>query len=258
MPEAGPAFSLENRVAVITGAAGDIGLAIALRYARAGARLALLDLDPAALAEGVEATGMTSSEFLLLSCDVSSEDEVKTAIAATSQRFGRIDILVNNAAALTPLAPTAQVETAAWRQVIEVNLTGAFLMARECLRPMIAAQRGVIINVASQLAHVTTPGRAAYSASKAALLSLTRSIALDHAGDDIRAVSLSPGAIMTSRLTRLIGSPDEVSATLVGDYPSGRIGTADEVAAAALFLASDDAAFVTGSDILIDGGYTAR
>ncbi len=130
-------------------------------------------------------------------------------------------------------------------------------MARAVLKPMLAARSGVILNMASQLGHVGAAGRGAYGASKAALIALTRAIAVDYAAHGIRAVSLSPGAVMTSRLLRRYGSSQEAVRVLAPRYPAGRLGTVDEVAEAALFLVGDGAAFMTGTDMLVDGGYTA-
>ena len=139
-----------------------------------------------------------------------------------------------------------------------MNLTGAYLMSRACIPHFRALGRGVILNVASQLGHVTTPGRAAYSASKAGLLSLTRTLALDHATENIRAVSLSPGAVMTSRIIDQAGSEEAAEAAFAPLHPVGRVGRVEEMASVALFLVSDAAGFVTGADLLADGGYTAR
>ncbi|MGE0314233.1 MAG: SDR family NAD(P)-dependent oxidoreductase [Lautropia sp.] len=255
--------ALQDRVVVITGAAGDLGMAMARACRRSGAWLMLVDLDERRLrsraaAHGLSDEGADSPTLRIAACDVADPESGREAIDACVRAWGRVDVLINNAAALTLRERTADIEVDVWRQALAVNLTGAFLMSKWCLAPMRAARRGVILNVASQLGHVTTIGRAPYSASKAGLLSLTRSIAVDHAEDGIRAVSLSPGAVMTSRLVDLIGDEQKVRATLSPDHPIGRIGEPDEIAAAAVFLASDAASFVTGTDMLVDGGYTAR
>lgn len=240
-------FDLSGRGAVVTGAGGDIGRAVAARLAAAGARVAALDLRAP---EGVG--------DIALACDVSDPAATEAAVAEAAAKLGGLEILVNNAAAPTPLGDVTQIAPEAWAHTLGVNLTGAYLMARACLPHFRAQGRGVILNVASQLGHVTTPGRAAYSASKAGLISLTRSLALDHAAENIRAVSLSPGAVMTGRIVAQSGSEAAAEAAFAPLHPIGRVGRPEEIAAAALFLVSDAAGFVTGTDLLADGGYTAR
>lgn len=248
---------LQDRIVIITGAAGDLGAAIAARFLRAGARLALMDLDEAQLRARCERELGVTDRVLTMACDVSSPEQAQAAVDAVVRRFGALHILVNNAAAATPRRPVADTPLDEWRRAFEVNVTGAWLMAKHAIPHLRAAGGGVVLNIASQLGHVVAPGSGAYSASKAALLSLTRSIAVDYAADNIRAVSLSPGAVMTSRLTRRYGDEAAVSRALAGRHPIGRIGVPAEIAEAALYLAGDGASFATGSDLLVDGGYTA-
>ena len=192
-----------------------------------------------------------------LVCDVTDPASVTAGIEAAVEKYGRLDVLVNNAAARSPAHTVATLSIDDWNEALAVNLTGVFLMSRAALPVMTAQGSGVIIHVASQLGHVGAPGRAAYGATKAALLSLARTMALDHGPDGIRVVSLSPGAVLTHRLEASFGSFDAASDALSGDYITGRLGEATEIASAAAYLASDEAAFLTGSDLLIDGGYTA-
>ena len=238
---------LAGRAALVTGGASDVGQAIARRFQAAGARVALLDRPGVALPAG----------FFGVECNLTDAAQTRAAVARVVQELGALRILVNNAAADTPKRPVAELPLEEWQRHLDVNLTGAFLMAKWAIPHMKAAGGGVVLNIASRLGHVTTPGNAPYSASKAALHSLTRSIALDHAADGVRAVSLSPGAMMTRRLTTRLGSPEAVNREFVPRHPLGRIGTAEEAAAAALFLVSDAASFVTGADLLMDGGYCA-
>jgi NAD(P)-dependent dehydrogenase (short-subunit alcohol dehydrogenase family) len=238
--------TLQDRVALVTGAAGDIGMAIARRFAAEGARVALIDRK----------SGLPK-EFFALECDLADPVQVKDAVDRTAKHFGALHIVVNNAAADTPKVKVAEVPLEDWQRHFAVNVTAAFLMAKHAIPHMRAAGGGVVLNIASQLGSVTSAGGAAYSASKAALISLTRSIAVDHSADGIRAVSLSPGAIMTSRLTGRYGSEQAVSELFAGRHPIGRLGTPQEVAEAALFLASGKATFFTGADVIMDGGYTA-
>ena len=251
-----PARKLAGKVAIISGGAGDIGRAIARRFLQAGACVALLDRRQPELDEAA-ARLAPSDRVLALACDITDPAQSHAAVTAVAARWRQVDILVNNAATDTPSAPVAQLGIEDWRRTLEVNVTGAWLLCRSCLPLMIAAQGGVVLNIASQLGQVAAAGRGAYGVSKAALIALARAIAVDHAAQGIRAVSLSPGAIMTGRLLDRYGDEDAVGARLAPRYPMGRIGTADEVAAAALFLASDDASFVTGTDLMVDGGYTA-
>jgi NAD(P)-dependent dehydrogenase (short-subunit alcohol dehydrogenase family) len=247
---------LSDRVVIITGAAGDIGIAMARRFAGAGARLALLDRD-AAMLRARCADVLGDAAPWLGACDTADANALCAAVQQIAVHHGAIHVLVNNAATVTPKNSVAEMPLADWQQAFAVNVTGAFVMAQAAIPHMRAAGGGVVLNIASQLGHVTAPGQAAYSASKAALLSLTRSIAVDHAADGVRAVSLSPGAVMTSRLTARYGSEEAVNRALAGRHPIGRIGSAEEIAATALFLVSDGAAFISGADLLVDGGYTA-
>ena len=238
--------TLKGKVALVTGAAGDIGAAIVRRFAAAGARVAAVDVKP-----------VSAQDALALGCDLTDPAAVKRTVDEVARHFGALHILVNNAAADTARAPVADVALEDWQRHFAVNATGAFLMAKYSIPHMRTAGGGVVVNIASQLGSVTTKHGAAYSASKAAVISLTRSIAVDHAADGIRAVSLSPGAIMTSRLTGRFGSEEGTNKALAALHPIGRLGTAEEVAEAALFLASGNASFFTGSDVVMDGGYTA-
>lgn len=248
---------LHAKAGIVTGAAGDIGLSIAVHLHRAGASVALVDLDPDTLRERLPDALAGSPRVMLAGCDVSDAERTAACVEQVAARFGSIDFLVNNAAAVTPTADLADLPIDEWDRALAVNLRGAFLMTRWSIPHLRAAGGGTVLNVASQLGHVTARGRAAYSASKAGLLSLTRSIAVDHAGDGIRALSLSPGAIATGRLVRRYGSTELATGALAPKYPVGRLGTADEVARMAVFLIGGDVAFATGTDVLVDGGYTA-
>ncbi|CAB3859719.1 Dihydroanticapsin 7-dehydrogenase [Achromobacter anxifer] len=249
--------ALEGKVVILTGAAGGLGQAIAAQCLLAGARVALLDRDPALLAQCRQSLPAADAQVLALACDVSDPDATREAVERTAGHWGAIHALVNNAAVVTPGSKVADLTLEQWRQALDVNLTGAWLMSRHAIPHMTRAGGGVVLNIASQLGSVAAPGRGAYGASKAGLIALARAIAVDHAADGIRALSLSPGAVLTSRLVARYGSAQAASAALAGKYPAGRLGTAEEIAQTTVFLISDSASFITGTDIRADGGYTA-
>lgn len=247
---------LAGKVALVTGGGGDIGRAIARRFLDEGARVALLDCRSDALAAAQSELG-DGPALRVQACDIADPAAVADAVRAVVRQFGRLDILVNNAATGTPVAKVIESTEADWRRMLDVDVTGAWLLSRECVPRMSEGGGGVVLNIASQLGQVAAPGRGTYGVGKAALIALARALAVEHAAQGIRAVSLSPGAILTERLLQRYGDADAVRQRLAPRYPLGRIGTVDEVAAAAAFLVSDDAAFVTGSDLRVDGGYMA-
>lgn len=248
---------LQDRIAIITGAAGDLGFAMAMRFLEAGASVALIDISRGELQKRCDRAGLPAARTAAIEADIASPESVDAAVGDAVRRFGALHILVNNAAVASERRPAAEIPVGQWRRALDVNLTGSWLMARAAIPHLRAAGGGVILNISSQLGHVASAGGAEYSATKAALHSLTRSLAVDYAADRIRAVSLSPGAVMTSRLTKRYGDEPAVNAALAAKHPMGRIGTPEEIAETALFLVSDGASFITGSDVLADGGYTA-
>ncbi len=248
---------LDRKVAVITGAAGDIGLAVTRKFLSEGARVLMVDVNAANAQAALQATEAGTDRCMTEVCDISDRDQAHAAISAATARFGSVDVLVNGAAALTPGATIADLEPADWQQAVDVNLSGALWMSQGAIRQMRPQGGGVIIHIASQLGQVGAPNRAAYGATKAALIQLARAMAIDHAAEGIRVVSLSAGAVLTSRLEKRYGSKQKVIDELGHKYPIGRLGTPEDVANTAAFIASDDAAFMTGTDVLIDGGYTA-
>ena len=243
---------LSHRVAVITGASGGIGAAIARVFADAGARVACLDLEaPQALAATIGSAGMA------LACDVSREADTRAAIAAVLSAWDTVDILVNGAALDDPSGTVLDLVPDDWNRVFAVHVTGAYLMSRAVLPAMIAGGGGSIIHIASQMGRVGAPGRPAYCSAKGALIQLAKVMALDHAAQNVRVNSLSPGAVETGRMLFRHGTMEAARAASVPKHPIGRLGQPEEIAQAALFLASDASSFVTGSDLLVDGGYTA-
>ncbi len=250
-------MQLAGKAALIAGAGGGICRAIAVAFAREGASVACVDIDAAAAAETARLVAEAGAGALSQTCDVASEGQTRTAVEAAYREFGRLDILVSGAAPHDRSGPITEITPADWQQVLDINLTGAFLLSRAALPLMIAGGGGSIIFIASQLGRVGSAGRAAYCATKGALIQLAKVMAIDHAAQNIRVNTLSPGAVETQRTLNRYGSFGAARAAIGPKHLTGRLGRPDEVAGAAVFLASDAASFVTGSDLLVDGGYTA-
>lgn len=251
------AFTLQGKVAVVVGAANGIGRAAALAFAAAGARVACADIEAPgarAVAAEIERSG---AEALPVHLDVADGASCRAAVAATVERFGGLDVLLYGAADSDRAATVLELDEAAWDRVIRINLTGAYLMVKAAIPAMIARGGGSVILIASQLGRVASPGRAAYCATKGALIQLAKVLATDHAVQGVRANTLSPGAVETRRMLRRYRDMDEARAVMGPKHLLGRLGQPEEIARAAVYLASDASAFMTGSDLLIDGGYTA-
>src|SRR5216683_872449 len=250
-------MQLTGKAALIAGAGGGICRAIAIAFAREGAALACVDIDAAAAAETARLVGEAGGRSWSQSCDVASEAQTLAAVEAAHQAFGRLDILVSGAAPHDPSGTIIETPLADWQRVLDINLTGAFLLSRAALPGMIAGGGGSIIFIASQLGRVGSGGRAAYCATKGALIQLAKVMAIDHAAQNIRVNALSPGGVETQRTLHRYGSFEAARERLGSKHLLGRLARPQEIAAAAVFLASDAASFVTGSDLLVDGGYTA-
>lgn len=250
-------MQLAGKAALIGGAGGGICRAIAVAFAKEGAAVACVDIDPAASAETARLVGEAGGRSLSQACDVASESQTLTVAEAAHRAFGRLDILVSGAAPHDPSGTIIETSLADWQRVLDINLTGAFLLSRAVLPFMIAGGGGSIIFIASQLGRVGSAGRAAYCATKGALIQLAKVIAIDHAAENIRVNTLSPGAVETRRTLNRYGSFSAAREQIGAKHLLGRLGRPDEVAGAAVFLAGDAAGFVTGSDLLVDGGYTA-
>ena len=250
-------MKLSGKVALVSGAAAGIGRAISVAFAEAGAAVACCDIDETGAVETARLIANAGSRAVACRCDVAEESDALAAAAAARDAFGRIDILVSGAAPHDAGGTVVETSVADWERVVAINLTGAFLLCRAALPLMAAGGGGSIILIASQLGRVGSAGRAAYCATKGALIQLAKVMAIDHAAQNIRVNSLSPGAVETERLIRRYGSFETARALMGPKHLLGRLGQPAEIAAAAVFLASDDASFVTGSDLLVDGGYTA-
>ena len=250
-------YSLNGKNAVVTGAGAGIGRAIALAFARAGANVACIDLDGGA-AEATRREAVQSGRHAIaVTCDVANEDDVAAAARKVLDAFKTMHILVNGAAGHDPNGTVLDLSLTEWNRVMAVNVGGAFLMSRALLPGMIAAGGGSIIHIASQLGSVAAPARAAYCTSKGALIQLAKAMATDHAAQNVRVNTLSPGAVETDRLVKRFGDMETARRISGPKHLVGRLGQPDEIAAAAVFLASDASSFMTGADMLVDGGYNA-
>ena len=244
-------FSLQARVALITGGAGGIGLAVAERFARAGARLVLADLrlDAAqAAAADLERRGY---EAIGLGGDVSRASDVDALIRGALERYGQIDILVNNAGRMGRVAPIWELEDKDWNDLIAVDLTSVFLVSRAVIPQMRARRRGCVVSVASIAGKEGTPRLIPYSVAKAGIIAFTKALGKEVVGDGIRVNCVAPGVVETPLLEQL---PPESTQVMLSKAPMGRFGTADEVAAVVHFLASDAASFITAQCFDASGG----
>jgi NAD(P)-dependent dehydrogenase (short-subunit alcohol dehydrogenase family) len=242
---------LKDKVAIVTGAARGIGLACAKRFLTEGAKVILADIDESEGTAAAKALGV-SAHFVR--CDVGSAKEVAALIAA-AEKSGGVDILVNNAG-IVHGADFLDLAEADFERVLRVNLKGAFLVAQAAAKKMAHKKRGAIVNMASINSQVAIPNQVPYSVSKGGLLQLTRAMALSLAKHGIRVNAIGPGSIMTD-LLKAVGSDKEAKRRILSRTPLGRIGTPEEVAGVAAFLASDDASYITGEIIYVDGGRLA-
>jgi len=247
---------LKGKTAVITGASRGLGRAMAVALAESGVRLALAARDEAKLAEVAAAVRDIGAEAECYRVDVTSEADVLELEPQVRQRFGRAQILINNAGVNLRKLVT-EFTCQEWRNVLDTNLTGAFLMCRSFVPHMQGTGYGRILNMTSIMSHVSLPERAAYSSSKAGLLGLTRALALELAGDGITVVGISSGPFATEMNTPVISDPVK-NAQFLQSIPVGRWGRVEDIGALARFLCSEEAAFITGTDIVIDGGWLAR
>jgi len=250
------AGTLDGRVAVVTGGSRGLGKAIARSIASAGAKVALVARDSDALSAAAAEVRATGADTDVFQADITDENEVRRVEHDVLSRFGDVDILVNNAG-MNVRKPTIEFSLAEWNSVPATNLTGAFLMCRSFVPQMMGRGYGRIINLTSTMSHVSIPGRSAYSASKAGLLGFTKALALELAAEGITVVAISPGPFATEMNAAWIQDPD-INRRFVSRIPVGRWGNAEEIGELARYLCSPEAGFVTGTDILIDGGWTAQ
>ena len=243
-------FNLKDRVALVTGASQGIGRATALALAQAGARVAVAARNAGKLAEVVAEIAAAGGEAIAVPMDVADAEQVKAGFRQTTGKFGKLDILVNNAA-ITRDGLAVRMKAEDWDAVLRTNLTGAHFCAQQAMSVMMRARYGRIINVTSVVAETGNPGQVNYVAAKAGLIGLTRALAVEIASRNITVNAVAPGFIVSPMTDPL---PEEVKNGLVARVPLGRMGTDAEVAAAIVFLASDEAGYITGAVLDVNGG----
>jgi NAD(P)-dependent dehydrogenase (short-subunit alcohol dehydrogenase family) len=248
---------LANKIVLVTGAGSGIGRGIARRFAAEGASLALSDIGEAGLQETAALIEEVGGQSISVVGDVAVRADAERMVEAAVSGFGRLDIVVNNAgisgsrqATLAHLTPDEE-----WERVMAVNVSGVFRVASAAIRQMLAQGSGTIINIASAAGFVPFPARAAYNASKGAVIAFTRALALDYAPNHIRVNAICPGMVETA-MTRWRLDVPELRQQVLDMTPWGRIGQTEDIASAAVYLASDEADFVTGHMLVIDGGWT--
>lgn len=247
---------LENKVAIVTGAAGGMGAAIAKLFALEGAKVMATDIQEEKLKEWTQAARKDGLPVEFETHDVSSEKDWQKVIDKTISLFGNIHILINNAGVYPPGATTESTTTEDWDTIISINATGPFIGSRLCVPHFRSAGGGSIVNISS-IAGMVGGNGPAYTASKGALRLLTKDQAVELAKDRIRVNSIHPGGVLTP-MTAFLASTPGSEELLKNMCPLGRIGTAMEIAYGALYLASDEASYTTGAELVIDGGLTAR
>lgn len=245
-----------DRAALVTGASSGIGRHIALRFARDGLAVAIADIDIAGGHATADAIRQAGGRTLFLETDVCDEPAVVRAVEGTVAAFGRLDVVVNDAGG-TPRRALLDTDLAGWRAVLDLNLTSMFLVSRAAYLHLAAAGRGAIVNLASLHAYATVPGLGAYAAAKAGVVALTRSLALEFA-PAVRVNAIAPGLIETPAWRASVADLEAARRQRLPFHPLGRLGQPDEVAGVAAFLIGDDASYVTGVTIAVDGGLSAQ
>lgn len=246
-----------DKTVIVTGAASGIGKACAELFADYGANVVLSDLESSAGEEVAARFRDEGAEAMFVGCDVSNPEQIQGLVDSAVETFGALDVAVNNAGVRGDMMPLAEIELEHWQQIIDVNLTGVFTGMKAQIQAMLDSGGGSIVNVASVAGQVGFPDVAAYTASKHGVVGLTRTAALEYSSQGIQINCIGPAVIETPMVEDMTGD-EESREQLLGAHPIGRFGTPREVAELIAFLGGDEAGFITGSFIPIDGGYLSK